>query len=100
MDIRDYCSGLQSELNGWRAKVQDVAVKFDRRATGDKDKVAHEIRNIHMIVEELSDRIERLKNACQTQWEPDNIELESSVTQRETNWQGVWDKVSPADIGG
>ena len=100
MDIQDYCSGLQSELSGWKEKVQDVAVKFDRRATGDKDKVAHEIRNIHMIVEELSDRIERLKNACQTQWEPDNIELESSVTQRESNWQGVWDKVSPADIGG
>lgn len=100
MDIQDYCSGLQSELTGWKAKVQDVAMKFDRRATGDKDKVAHEIRNLHMIIEELSDRIERLKNECPTQWEPDKIELESRVAQLKTNWQEVWEKVSPADIGG
>jgi predicted nuclease with TOPRIM domain len=100
MDVQAYCSGLEAELTGWKGKVSDVVSKFDRRDTGDKDKVAHEIRNLHMVVEELTDRIERLRSSCPTQWEPDKIELESKITELKTKWEDVWDKVSPSDFGG
>ncbi|MFQ6003002.1 MAG: hypothetical protein ACE5KJ_04575 [Candidatus Zixiibacteriota bacterium] len=100
MDVQDYCSGLRAELIGWKAKVYDVVRKFDKKPTGDKDKVAHEIRDLHMVIEELTDRIERLQRECPTQWEPDKIELESKISELKTKWEDVWDKVSPGDIGG
>lgn len=100
MEVQAYCFGLQAELTGWKAKVYDVVRKFDRRSTGDKDKVAHEIRDLHMIIEELTDRIERLQRECPTQWEPDKIELESRFTVLKNKWEDVWEDVSPGDIGG
>ncbi len=100
MDVQDYCSGLQAELTGWKAKVYDVVRKFDKKSTGDKDKVSHEIRDLHMVIEELTDRIERLQRECPTQWEPDKIELESKITELKTKWEDVWEQVSPGDIGG
>jgi len=100
MDAQAYCSGLEAELTGWKGKLSDVAGKFDRRDTGDKDRIAHEIRDLHMVVEELSDRIERLHNSCSTQWEPDKIELETKITGFNPEWQDVWDRVSPSDFGG
>ncbi|MCK4782286.1 MAG: hypothetical protein KAV87_00945 [Desulfobacteraceae bacterium] len=53
-----------------------------------------------MVIEELTDRIERLQRECPTQWEPDKIELESKITELKTKWEDVWEKVFPGDIGG
>ena len=100
MELKDYCAGLQCELTGWKAKIYDVVRKFDSMPSGDKEKAAHNIRNLHMIVEELNDRIDRLNRECPTQWEPEKIDLESKVTQLKTNWEEVWKDVSPGDFGG
>lgn len=61
--------------------------------SGLKEKVFPQINDIYVIVEELDDRIERLKRECPIQWEPDKIELK-------TKWEDVWKNVSPGDIGG
>ncbi len=100
MDVRDYCSSLAIELNGWKAKMYDVVRKLDKVSTGDKQKVFPMVNELHMILEELDDRIARLRKECPVQWEPDKIDLEGKFREMKTKWEAVWDKVSPGDIGG
>jgi predicted nuclease with TOPRIM domain len=100
MDVKDYCAGLQSELTGWKAKVYDVVRKIDKMPSGDKEKMFPHVNELHMIIEEFTDRIDRLNTECPTQWEPDKIEIEGKVAQFETKWEDVWKNVSPADVGG
>lgn len=100
MELKDYCAGLECELTGWKTKIYDVTKKFDRMPSGDKEKVGPQINNLHILLEELTDRIERLNRDCLTQWEPDKIELEGKVTHLKTNWEEVWLNVSPGDFGG
>ena len=100
MEVKDYCAGLQAELTGWKAKVYDVVRKIDKMPSGDKEKVVPHVNDLHAIIEELTDRIERLDRECPTQWEPDKLELESKVTQLDTKWKEVWENLSAGDFGG
>jgi hypothetical protein len=49
MDIKDYCSKLQTELTVWKAKVYDVVRKSDKASSGDKEKVVPYINDIHIM---------------------------------------------------
>ena len=100
MDVRDYCGSLAIELSGWKAKMYDVVRKLDKVSSGDKQKVVPMVNELHMILEELDDRVDRLKKECPAQWEPDKIDIEGKFKVMKTKWEEVWKNVSPADIGG
>ncbi|HEY9246064.1 MAG TPA: hypothetical protein VIO11_04380 [Candidatus Methanoperedens sp.] len=100
MEVKDYCSNLTIELLGWKAKVYDVVRKLDKMSTGDKEKVAPEVNELHIILDELGDRIEKLKKECPTSWAPERTEIENKVGYLRTKLDKVWDTISPSDIGG
>jgi predicted nuclease with TOPRIM domain len=100
MDVKSYCDSLVVELTGWKAKVYDVVRKLDKMSSGDKEKVVSQVRELHVFIEELDDRIEKLKRECPIEWQPEKIELEGKFTGLKTKWESVWQNVSPGDIGG
>ena len=100
MEATDYCNNLTIELTAWKAKVYDVVRKLDKIATGDKEKVVSEVNELHIILEELGDRIEKLKKECPTSWAPDRTEIENKIGHLRTKLDKVWDTISPSDIGG
>ena len=100
MDVKSYCDSLNIELTGWKAKVYDVVRKLDKVSSGDKQKVVPMVNELHMVIEELTDRIDKLKKDCPTHWAPEKIELEGKFSHLKTKWEDVWQNVSPADFGG
>ena len=95
MDIKDYCSKLQTELTVWKAKVYDVVRKFDKASSGDKEKVVPYINDIHIIIEELSERIEWLDKECPIEYEPYKAELQTRFNELKTKWDDVLAAASP-----
>jgi predicted nuclease with TOPRIM domain len=93
MDVNSYCDNLSIELTGWKAKVYNITRKLDKMSSGDKDKVVPEVNELHMIIEELDDRIEKLKKECPAEWEPDRIELEGKTAHLNHVWDSVVHKV-------
>ena len=67
---RDYCDNVSTELSGWKEKVLEVVDKLDHMSTGEKEKVVNEVFALHMIVEELNDRIDGLRKFCDINWKP------------------------------
>jgi len=100
MDAKSFCDSLIIELTGWKVKIYDVVRKLDKVSSGDKQKVVPMVNELHMVIEELTDRIERLKKDCPLHWAPEKIELEGKFSQLKTQWEEVWQNVSPADFGG
>jgi len=88
------------ELSGWKAKIYDVVRRMDKISSGDKEKVSPQINDLHIFIEELEDRINRLRTECPTDWKPDQIEIESKINKMQTTLNDVWENVSPGDIGG
>jgi hypothetical protein len=100
MEVFDYCNNVIVELSVWKAKMYDLVKKLDRMPTGSKEKVAHEVNELHIIIEELNDRIERLRRECPVSWAPDRTEIENKIGYLGRKLQGVLDTISPSDIGG
>jgi hypothetical protein len=100
MELNAYCDGVASELMTWRAKVDDVVRKLDKVSTGDKSNVFPQVNELHMIIEDLDDRISKLKTSCPTEWEPEKAKFEDKFAHMKKTWEGVWENVSPGEIGG
>jgi len=100
MDVGAYCNNLTIELTGWKAKVYDIIRSVDKLPSGDKEKVLPQVNDLHILLEELDDRIGRLKNQCPTDWSPDKIELESKLTKISNVCEECWENISGGEVGG
>jgi len=100
MEVKDYCNNLSKELTGWKARMYDVTRKLDKMSTGEKEKIVPEVYEIHGLIEELNDRIERLQRECPTQWAPDELEMNEKSTTLRLKLEEVAKTVLPSDIGG
>ena len=76
MDVLDYCKGLETEMTAWKAKLYDVMRKVDKLGSAEKEKVLPNIEDLHIYLEEMSDRIEKLKTECPSDWSPMKKEIE------------------------
>lgn len=82
--VPSYCDNLVNELGGWKAKVHDVVAKIDRVSSGDKEKIIDQVRDLHMFMEELENRIEGLTVECPTDWDPGDIEMKVKLSEKHT----------------
>ncbi|MCJ7692260.1 MAG: hypothetical protein MUO22_02440, partial [Sedimentisphaerales bacterium] len=90
MDVTSYCDNLSKELTGRKEKVSKIVGKLDKMPSGDKEKVVPQVNELHGLIEELTDRTERLKRECPAEWGPDKIELDSKLTRISNVWESVW----------
>lgn len=86
MHVRDYCDNVSSELTGWKAKMYDVMRKLDKLPSGDKEKVAPYLNDIHMIMESLGDRINQLRYECPVDWDPQKKEVDGVLDKIKIRW--------------
>lgn len=76
MEINDYCKNVEMELSQWMHKFSDVVGKFDSMPTSTKQQFYEEVNGLHIVLTEMSDRIEKFKTECSLSWEP---EMESKT---------------------
>jgi predicted nuclease with TOPRIM domain len=100
MDVTSYCENVSKELTGWKAKVDGIVQKLDKMPSGDKEKVVPQVNELHALMDEIDDRIARLKRECPAEWSPDKIELDSKISRINNIYEEVWPNVSGADVGG
>ena len=100
MELTTYCDTLADELTGWKAKVDGIVTELDKMPSGDKEKVIPQVNELHGLIEQLVDRIERLKKDCIDEWSPDKIELDTTLTHAPEISEEAWPNVSGADVGG
>ena len=100
MELETYCENLAAELNAWKSKVNAVVRKLDETPSGEKENVVPEINELHMIIEELDDRVNKLRTECPTEWQLQRSQVEGRMAHLKHTWEGVWENVSPADAGG
>ena len=94
MDVESYCENVSLELTGWKGKIYDIMRKLGKISSGDKGKILGNINDLHVLVEEIEDRIERLRNQCPSDWSPDKIELETKLTKISDICQDCSDDIS------
>ena len=98
--VQSYCDNVVTELSVWKAKIYDVVRKIDKVSSGDKAKLVDQVNDLHIFIEELENRIDRLRSECPLDWKPDQIEMETKFTQVRATLDDVWKGLAGGDIGG
>ena len=103
MDVQDYCKGMETEMTAWKAKLYDVMRKVDSLGSADKEKILPNVEDLHMFLEEMTDRIEKLKTECPSDWSPDKKQIEEGSVDMRGKYEETMEyigKASPVSIAG
>ena len=103
MDVQDFCKSMETEMTAWKAKLYDVMRKVDKLGTAEKEKVLPNIEDLHMLLEEMSDRVENLKTECPSDWSPMKKEIEDGSIDMRGRYEETMEyigKASPVSIAG
>jgi len=76
MEAINCCKAMEMELTGWKAIIYDIVRKMDRIPAGTKEKFHPNIEDMHMLVEELDQRIEDIRENCTPETGIDDIKTE------------------------
>lgn len=78
MDVKDYCHSIETELNGWKAKMYNMVRKVGKLRGADKDKLAAQIEDLHKNIEDIERIINTLQTECPADFSPQKQEIDAS----------------------
>ena len=76
MKARNCCKTMQAELTAWKANVYDIVRKMEELPGGERDRVLPNIEDLHMLISEMDDRIEYIRDNCTPETGIDDIRTE------------------------
>jgi len=76
MKARNCCKTMEMELTGWKAIVYDIARKMDSLSGGHKEKIRSHIEDLHMLIAEMDDRIDQIRENCTPETGMDDIQTD------------------------
>jgi len=103
MDVLDYCKGLEMELTAWKAKLYDLTRKVDSLPSGDKQRMLGNVEDLHILLTEFDDHIEKLRTECPTDWGSEKKEIDEAHVDMRSRYEETMEeigKASPVSIPG
>jgi len=64
MKARNCCRTMQAELTAWKANVYDIVRKMEELPGGEKEKIRPNIEDLHMLIAEMDERIDYVRDNC------------------------------------
>jgi hypothetical protein len=94
---------METEMAAWKAKLDGVMQKIDKLGTAEKEKVLPNIQDINMLLEEMGNRVEKLKTECPSDWSPMKEEIDEGSVNMRAKYEETMEyigKSSPVSIPG
>ncbi|RTZ94938.1 MAG: hypothetical protein DSY90_14930 [Deltaproteobacteria bacterium] len=55
---------MEAELTAWKANVYDIVRHMEALPGGEKEKILPNIEDLHILIAEMDDRIEQVRDNC------------------------------------
>lgn len=90
MDIHNYCDSTYVELTGMKERIYEILRVIDQMPRETQAKIRPQTHELHILVGDLSRRIDRLMTECPADWSKAKMEIEELKEQltEKINW---WD---------
>jgi len=79
MKARNCCKTMEAELTAWKANVYDIARKMESLSGGKKVKILPNIEDLHILIAEMDDRIDQIRDNCKPETGIDDIRTEKKL---------------------
>ena len=73
------CKTMEMELTGWKAIVYDITRRMEALPGGEKAKVLANIEDLHMLIAEMDDRIDQIRENCTPETGIDDIRTDREL---------------------
>jgi len=105
MKARNCCKTMEAELIAWKANVYDIVRKMEELNGGEKEKILPNIEDLHMLIAEMDERIEQVRNNCTPETGMDDIRtdrelFDKSLTTLRVTAEEAMRGLSAGDFGG
>jgi len=58
------CKTMEAELTAWKANVYEIVRKMQELPAVDRERVLSNIEDLHILITEMDDRIEQIRENC------------------------------------
>jgi len=79
MKARNCCKTMEMELTGWKAIVYDITRKMETLPGDRRDPIRANIEDLHMLIAEMDDRIDQIRENCTPETGMDDIQAERAA---------------------
>ncbi len=103
MNVIDYCKGMEMELTAWKAKMYDLTRKVESLGSKEREKVLQNIQDLNILLTDMQERIEQLRNECPTEWSPQKKEIDRGTVDMRSKYEETLNhigKYAPVSIPG
>lgn len=76
MKARNCCKTMEAELTAWKANVYDIVRNIEKMPGGEKDKILPNIEDLHILIADMDDRIDQIRENCTPETGIDDIRTE------------------------
>jgi len=76
MKARNCCKTMEMELTGWKAIIYDITRKMEALPSKEKTKILPSIEDMHILITELDDRIDHIRDTCTPETGIEDIQSE------------------------
>ena len=73
MKARNCCKTMEAELTAWKANVYDIVRKMEEVPGGEREKFLPNIEDLHMLISEMDERIDQIRDNCTPETGIDDI---------------------------
>jgi hypothetical protein len=103
MDVKDYCGATSAELTAWKAKMYDISRRLDKMGSAEKEKVLSQVEDMHILITEMGDRIDKLNRECPSEWSPDKKAIDDAHVDMRSRYENTMEfigKAAPVSVSG
>lgn len=100
MKAKNCCKTMEMELIGWKAIVYDITRKMEVRPSGEKEKILPNIEDLHILIAEMDDRIDQIRESCSPETGMDDIMAERSAFNKSLSTLRVSTEEAMRGLGG
>lgn len=73
MKARNCCKTMEMELTAWKAILYDITRKMEEMPGSEKQKILPNIEDLHILVAEMDQRIDEIRENCTPETGIDDI---------------------------
>jgi hypothetical protein len=100
MKARNCCKTMEAELTAWKANVYDIARKMESLNGGEKEKILPNIEDLHMLIAEMDERIDQIRDNCTPETGIDDIRTDRKLFDKSLSTLRVTAEQAMRGLGG
>jgi len=105
MKAKNCCKTMEAELTAWKSNVYDIVRNMEKLPGGEREKVRPNIEDLHILIAEMDDRIEHIRENCTPESGIDDIRTDrelfnKSLTSLRVNAEEAMRVLGAGDFGG